>query len=444
MESKPRLFLSALTACAVLAACSGNHVLPGGSSNAAALEFGRRMPLAAGNTTVLTFVNNNKTYPSTKIWFSYYGLDPVTGKGVHLVDAKGTVAPNKVTSTPTTALEINVGSSKTFIIPQFNAGRMHFSFGKPLYQTVAANGLPTELSAGGADPNDKNNYKTPWDFAELTYIPQAGTTGLFNFNLSRVQSTNLPMQWSVSGQDASSKKPVSYTHGWASGGFTKFLMAIKANASSKGLVIAGPNRIMAPGTAIVAFDQKVIPKSVFSATYFDAYTAKVWSTYAASPLTFTGDPPAGSNKFVPFTATVKNGLMTFTTTQTALGLKPIVFRSPTTAEIFENNDFCKSGCGSGTNQQINYKNQIIGTLFAAFNRSVMLTTSQFANAANAPWCLATNKFYVDPTTNYYSKLMHANSLSKLAYAFQSDDHCNQSDFVSLINPTKFTITFHNQ
>ena len=61
------------------------------------------------------------------------------------------------------------------------------------------------------------------------------------------------------------------------------------------------------------------------------------------------------------------------------------------------------------------------------------TTTELANAANSPWCMAKEKFYQDPTTNHYSKAIHANTVEGLAYAFQSDDHCNESSYVSLIN-----------
>jgi Beta-1,3-glucanase len=60
-----------------------------------------------------------------------------------------------------------------------------------------------------------------------------------------------------------------------------------------------------------------------------------------------------------------------------------------------------------------------------------------------PWCMDTPSFYQDATTNYYAKYMHEKSYDKLGYAFQSDDHCNQSDFVAVVNPRDFTITFHN-
>jgi hypothetical protein len=82
-------------------------------------------------------------------------------------------------------------------------------------------------------------------------------------------------------------------------------------------------------------------------------------------------------------------------------------------------------------------------LCAAFNRSVMLTTTTLANAPNSEWCQAKENFYQDPTTNHYSKTIHANAIDGLAYAFQSDDHCDVSSYVSLINPSVLTITLND-
>ena len=65
-----------------------------------------------------------------------------------------------------------------------------------------------------------------------------------------------------------------------------------------------------------------------------------------------------------------------------------------------------------------------------------------ANAPNSTWCQAKQKFYQDPTTNHYAKAVHANVIDELAYAFQSDDHCDASCFVSLINPSTLTIALN--
>jgi Beta-1,3-glucanase len=437
VDSNRRLFLASLASSAALAACSGGALLPRGgtpSSEEAARRLGES-PFAA-TTTPLTFVNNSKT-PTNKIWFAYYGLDPATGKRMHMA-ANGKLVPNVTTSKPTAALAINAAASATFAFPQLDAGRMYVSIGKPLLFAVNELGYPTPPQS--ANPKDPN-YNTPWDFFETTFVPQAGTTGgLFNFNLSCVQSANVPLQFSVSGTEPSTKKPVSYLRGWMPGGYTKFLANLAANATFKKLYLPGPKRVIAAGTAIKAFKQNVIPTALFPATYLDAYIKQVWTKFTTTKMTFIGDPPPKSNTFVTWIGQVKNDQMTFTSTNTTLGLTPIVLNMPKTGDIFENDFlFCASGCTTGLNQ--NYANQIFGTWCAAFLRSMMLTTNTFANSDDSAWCKNHAQFYKLATTDYYSKFLHANSLQGLGYSFQSDDHCGQSSFVSVINPTGLKLTF---
>lgn len=376
------------------------------------------------------FVNASKD-----TWFAYYGLDPATGKPLHL-DATGKVVPNVPSAKPTDALAIKV-TSDAFDLPMLNAARLYVSTGGPLMFAVDSK---TELPQPPM-PADPTNpiYHTPWDFFEITYVP-SGSDGLFNVNLSTLQSANLPLAFHVAGTEPSTRQPVEYSRGWLPGGYGKFLADLRANPDFSKLILPDTGRVLAPGTAITAFKQHVIPNPLMDGDYLKAYIEQVWDKFEGTALTFVGDPPPNSNTSVTWTGRVQNGKFTFTTSA-PLNLEPIVLNVPTTQELFENNPFCASGCGkSGTLQQ-NYANQLLGTLYAAFNRSVMLTTTELANAPNSAWCEAKDKFYQDPTTNHYSKALHANAVEGLAYAFQSDDHCGESSYVSVLNPDLFTITF---
>jgi hypothetical protein len=320
-----------------------------------------------------------------------------------------------------------------------NAARLYVSTGGPLLISVDSK---TELPQAPmpADPANAN-YHTPWDLFEITYIP-SGSDKLFNVNLSILQSANLPLAFHVAGMEPSTRQPVEYSRGWLAGGYGKFLAELRANPDFSKLILPDTQRVLAPGTAITAFVQKVIPTPLFDSDYLKAYIEQVWVKFEGTDLTFVGDPPAGSNTFVTWTGRVQNGQFTFTTSDLPGRLEPIVLNPPTTQDLFENNFlFCASGKGEPGTLQNNYALQLFGTLCAAFNRSVMLTTTELANAANSAWCKAKEKFYQDPTTNHYSKAIHANTVEGLAYAFQSDDHCNESSYVSLINPDLLTITF---
>lgn len=369
----------------------------------------------------------------------YYGLDPNNSNKPAHADVTGKVVPTPPSEKPTAALAYEAQSTPT-TFPMLNAARLYVSVGSPLLFTVDSGGNP--IPPRPADATDPN-YGTRWDFFELTYIPQAGTEGLFNFNLSNVQSANLPLGFHVGGADPSNKKPVDYTRGWLPGGYGKFLADLNANPAFKQLVLSGTQRVLAPGTAIKAFEQKVIQKPLMDSDYLKGYVGQVWTKFADVDLTFVGDPPPLSNTFVTWTGRVRNNQFSFTTKDLPK-LEPIVLNVPSTSDLFENDfGFCASGKGTPGSLQENYALQLFGTLCAAFNRSVMLTTTTLANAPNCEWCKATEKFYQDPITNYYSKGVHANVIEGLAYAFQSDDHCDVSSYVSVINPSGLTISMND-
>lgn len=379
----------------------------------------------------VSFVNAGKA-----AWFLYYGLDPANGfKPAHL-DASGKLVPNVPNAAPSADLAIPVPSDP-IILPMLSAARLYVSTGAPLKFSVNTAGNP--LPPVAADPTDPN-YNTPWDFFEVTYIP-SGSDQLFNFNLSNVQSANLPLAFQVGGADPGTREPVHYARGWLPGGLGKVLADLGANSDFSKLILPGTGRLLAPGTAITAFEQKIIPAPLFSGDYLNAYIQAVWARFADTDLTFVADPPPGSSHFVTWTGRVRNGQFNFTTTDLP-ALVPIVLNPPTTSDLFENNfNFCASGQGTPGSLQNDYALQLFGTLCAAFNRSVMLTTTTLANAPDCAWCKATDTFYQHPTTNHYSKAIHANAVDGLAYAFQSDDHCNRSSYVSVIEPDQLTITF---
>jgi hypothetical protein len=381
------------------------------------------------------FVNASKD-----AWFAYFGLDPANGTPIH-VDATGKAVPNVPSAKPTDALAIKV-SSEPLNLPMMRGARLYVSSGAPLLFAVDSKTLLPQ-SPMPADPAN-SNYHTPWDFFESNYYYQSGSDEFFGVNLSILQSANLPLAFHVAGTEPSTRKPVEYSRGWLPSGYGKFLADLRANPDFSKLILPDTERVLAPGTAITALKQHVIPNPLMDNDYLKAYIEQVWNKFKDTDLTFVGDPPPPPlpSNFVTWTGRVQNGQFKFTTTSDLPGLEPIVLNVPTTQDLFENNfNFCASGLGKPGSLQENYALQLFGTLCAAFNRSVMLTTTELANAANSAWCMAKEKFYQDPATNHYSKAIHANTVENLAYAFQSDDHCNQSSFVSLLNPDLFTITF---
>jgi len=146
--------------------------------------------------------------PKQPVWFAYYGIDPTTNKPAHLASS-GQLVPNVPSAKPTDALA-HKATPGAIRFPMLRAARMYISPGEPIRLAVDGAGAP--LPPMAADPNDVN-YKTPWDFFELTYTKPQGTDGLFNVNLSNVQSANLPLAFQVGGLDPSTKKVVRYSRG---------------------------------------------------------------------------------------------------------------------------------------------------------------------------------------------------------------------------------------
>jgi Beta-1,3-glucanase len=433
----------ALALTGTLAACAGGGASLPGSSSGANPSALRAHTKAALPSTTLTFVNKSNT-ASKDVWFCYYGLSTGADQTpLYLADAKGTLAKSVPSSKPTTSLCLNVADSTSFVFPELNAARLYVSYGKPLSFAVGANARP--IPPNPADTKDPN-YDTQWDFFELSYVPETGAaSGRFNFNLSVLQSANLNMQFAVKGEIPGTKIEKSYTRGWKPGGEAAFVQQMQANKDYDGLVLAGSNRVLAPGTAIQAYAAKLIPKPIFPANYFANYVDQTWTKYQTDTLTFVGDPPAGSSKFVTWTGKVVKNQFVFTPpADNTLGLKPMIWNQPSSSDIFENNFlFCVDGCGKVNPDQANYALQIFGSLMAAYNRSVMLTETTFTNNPGGKWCTDQSDWYKDPTTNVYADVIHENSLMGLAYAFQSDDHCDVSSFVAVWNPEDFTITLQN-
>jgi hypothetical protein len=189
---------------------------------------------------------------SAKAGFAYYGLDSTNNNKPAHADATGRIVANVPSAEPSAALAYPVPSVPV-TFPMLSAARLYVSIGEPVLFTVDSAGNPIPPRA--ADPTDPN-YQTRWDFFEVTYIPLSGTDGLFNFNLSTVQSANLPLSFPEGGADPSTKKPVEYSRGWLSGGYNNFLSYLGTNPDFRQLVLSGTQCVLAPGSAIEAFEQR--------------------------------------------------------------------------------------------------------------------------------------------------------------------------------------------
>jgi hypothetical protein len=142
----------------------------------------------------------------------------------------------------------------------------------------------------------------------------------------------------------------------------------------------------------------------------------VWSKFTGSPITVNTQASFGT-----VSGQVSNNVLNFNGEE---------FTRPVTADIFS----CSTGpFATGSDAE---RNVIIPRLAAAFNRSTLLVTNNF------PAPLA--DYYTDPTTNHYSRIVHAANLDGRGYAFPYDDVApaggpDQSGEVNDPNPTLFTV-----
>ena len=123
-----------------------------------------------------------------------------------------------------------------------------------------------------------------------------------------------------------------------------------------------------------------------------------------------------------------------TLTFSQAGQQSITFSEPTTHDVYANSGaLAAQQCGSPPSQECLVQGQIADALSAALNRT---TLPQYPTL---PACTA-SEFYVTPPVNEYARLIHANAINGLAYAFGFDDSCDFSSFIADRAPTGVAVT----
>ena len=432
MTSDRRAFLASLASSAALAGCSGAHVLPSSSNEASgpAAAIGRHGN--AVETIPMTIVNSTGTVATKNVWFMLYGqgVEP-DEKWYHVVDASGKLARCTTTNGEYSAdYNFNLGATSTMNIPTLRAARLYISFNKKLLLQVNNKGIPTPPSGYDSSPSNVN-YGTVWDFVEWTYNPAAPKGSGWNGNLTLVDSVNIPIDFRIIGTDEVGNK-IDATRGFLPGGYSKFIQSLKSQPPFAKLVLPGTGRVLAPNIGTLSTASPGGP--VFDKNYYNSYIDAVWNKYKNQVLT------ANTNLQGRWTGKVANGKMTFTQQDGTPKLAPIVFKKPTTVEVFACANICTSGCGGKATPQEDVNNQIRAALLAAFNRSTLLTTPVIGIKGTSTYCKAPGTFYQNAKTNYYAKFIHANARKGLAYTFGIDDVCDQSSFVAVRIPKSLVIT----
>ncbi|MGH3655046.1 MAG: glycoside hydrolase family 64 protein [Micromonosporaceae bacterium] len=263
-----------------------------------------------------------------------------------------------------------------------------------------------------ADPN----YRKIWSFCEFTF----NTTQIF-VNISYVDLvTALSIGLNLEGDSTQTVEPMP------SGAVDAIAGGLADQAASDGQ--AWDQLVLRDGGTVL----RAISPQVLMAPYFDnpaempfrdhwnSYIDQVWEKYRGTDLRV--DLQGGRG--------VRTGRVTGDNLVFDGGHS---FSKPVSRDIFT----CNHGPFANNPSDPDDKKGILARLAAAFNRSTLLT---HADQPNGP---RTGDYYQDPSTNHWSRIVHANT--PIGYAFPYDDvrpdgEPDVSGAVHDGNPRRLTIT----
>jgi Beta-1,3-glucanase len=302
------------------------------------------------------------------------------------------------------------GAPVTITVPQLAGARLWFSIGTPI--TFLLNPGPGLVEPSVTNPSDPN-IDIQWDFAEFTYNPAQ----LFA-NISMVDFACIPIGLTLTDTSGGTQA----VGGLPAGGLDAVCAGLTAQQAADGnpwtdLIVKsnGANlRALSPQNGIVY-------NSSLLAGYYDEYVSQVWDRYASTPLTIDTQASYGT-----VTGQVTNGQLNFP----GVGS----FARPTTADILS----CSTGPFStaGASGEVL---AVIPRLAAAFNRSTLLIDPSQPDGENPA------RYYANPITNHYARIVHATEAGGLGYAFPYDDvtpngGVNQAGPVSSGSPALLSVT----
>ncbi|MEV4685606.1 glycoside hydrolase family 64 protein [Streptomyces kurssanovii] len=275
---------------------------------------------------------------------------------------------------------------------------------------------PSLVEPAFATPADPN-YGRVWSFCEFTFNAQQ----LFA-NISYVDLvTALPIGLTLTGDATHAVAPLPQ------GALEKIADDLAAQAGRDGqpwdkLVIRSDAgtvlRVISPQTIMAPYFDR--PAEMPFRDVFDGYIDKVWEKYRAEDLRV--DLQGGRGVLA---GRVSGDVLTFAGGHT--------FTKPSSRDVFT----CNHGPFANNPADPDDKKALLARISAAFNRSTLLTHPDQPNGATSA------DYYRDPTTNHWSRIVHANS--PIGYAFPYDDvrPDGQPDVSGAAhdgNPKRFTVS----
>lgn len=371
-----KAFLASLASVGALAACSrqsGGLFTPE-AANATAASVGAR----GGIEPTLLISNLTKTYADDAVYYYVWGLHDGAWNYLKPDGSIARVAKGL-------DLSIRLSDANKLALPRFVSGRILFALGKKLSIKVNDDGAPVTPAGwvkGHAD------YDKLFDFMEFTY--DGGGLGA---NTTLVDMFGLPMTVHLTGAR-------NQTVGPKPGVRTQIVAEMKANPPFDRLVVESGGvvlRVIAPGHGIL--------DGGFPADYLDDYIEKCWNFYTNNSLNVVYEFGNPARTLTAVGRVDSKGQFAFTRD----GKLVRSFTKPPTRDAF----FCDGALLAPNDEG----GKIAAILGAGFNRTNLL------HGDASPQCEPA-KFYTNPKTNTYSKILHQHAIGGVAYGFAFDDVCN--------------------
>ncbi len=375
-------------------------------------SLGAPAPAAADVSAVavptIPFQLKNKSQVKKDLYVYIVGMEGANW--VHVTDTAGTYQTFTEQTTPV-PFGINVGKGKKvdLVLPQLQAMRIYFSFGKPLMLTVSSANVPG-VPAGWSDGDP--NYKTLFDWTEFTWVQDGGHSTLGG-NATQVDMFGFATKIRLSGKEGDFTTPVVKKSGFKKNNSRKKIIAALKDADDPwDKLLVGKKRN--PTRAIAPYHG--MNSGVFPKNQLNKYINKVWKTYETETM-------SASPQNVAYTGQVKGGKLVFT--KKGDPSTSFSFPKPSTKAVYEGAILPDPIPG---NMLVEQQARAIGALLqGAFMRSVLLEEGDLD-------ACKTKTFYMEDPVNEYASAIHKPAIDNLAYAFGFDDTCEQSSYIGVHDP----------
>lgn len=351
---------------------------------------------APGGALPLRLVNQTGRFPDRDLRLAVVGTDLDTGRQCS-VTADGALVP----VTPALAgpggfvdLSVPVGPGAVVPLPRPLSGRAYVSVGGPVPFRVVADGAGRPaLQHPAGWVRDDPSYPLLHDWFEFTHT----AAGMF-CNTTAVDMFAVPMAIELVGAR------VQTTGRLRPGGRDAVFAAVAAQPGFERLVVPGGLRVLAPGHGLDA--------GLFDPRYLDGAIDRAWAAHRGRDLTVR----VGAD--VRVGRTVGDALV-FTG-----GVAPI--RRPSTRDVL----FC-DGALAAPNDGVT--GPVAAVVAAALNRSTLATDADQPVTDPA-------RYYREPTTHHYARILHEQHLDGRAYGFAFDDVADHAPYIQDTSPTSITVT----